>query len=292
MIRSMTGFGTAETELGGQRLSAQVQSVNHRFAEVSVRLPRSLAPFENPLRQLLAQLLTRGKINFVASWEGGEDPARRVRIDAERARQYVEELRALRIQLGIAGEIELSTLLALPDVVSTAVLSDGEEQTWEVIEKLARAAAADLLSMRTREGDALKQEFVLRLQQVEKLLGRAEARAPLRPAEAKEKLEARLRPLLGDIPVDPARLAQEIAFLAERLDCTEECVRLRAHIGQYRALLDDPEPTGRKLNFLLQEMNREANTMGSKANDAELAALVIDLKDELEKLREQVQNVE
>ena len=292
MIRSMTGFGTAEIEVGGQRLSAQVQSVNHRFAEISVRLPRSLAAYESPLRQMLAQLLTRGKINFVAAWEGGEDPARLVRIDGERAARYLEELRALRTQLGLDGDITLSTLLSLPDVVHASAPEDGQADAWPALESLARAAAADLLAMRGREGDALKQEFILRLQQVEKLLARVEARAPLRPAEAKEKLEARLRPLLDGVPVDPARLAQEVAFLAERLDCTEECVRLRAHIGQYRALLDDPEPSGRKLNFLLQEMNREVNTMGSKANDAELAAVVIDLKDELEKLREQVQNVE
>jgi uncharacterized protein (TIGR00255 family) len=292
MIRSMTGFGTAETELGGQRLSAQVQSVNHRFAEVSVRLPRSLGAHENPLRQLLAQLLTRGKITFTASWDGGEDPAKRVRIDVERARQYMEELKALRGSLGLKGDIELPTLLGMPDVVSTSAAEDAEEETWTRLEALGRAAAADLLSMRTREGEALKVEFVVRLQHVETLLGHVEARAPLRPAEAKEKLEARLRPLLGDVPVDAGRLAQEIAFLAERLDCTEECVRLRAHIGQFRALLDDPEPAGRKLNFLLQEMNREVNTMGSKANDADLAVFVIDLKDELEKLREQVQNVE
>ena len=292
MIRSMTGFGTAEVELGGQRLSAQVQSVNHRFAEVSVRVPRSLAPFENPLRQLLAQLLTRGKITFVAVWDGGEDPARRAHIDTERAREYLVQLRTLRDELGLDEEIDLATLLSLPDVVGTAGPADSDEQTWEAVEKLARVAAADLLSMRAREGDALKKEFLLRLHLVEKHLARVEARAPLRPVEAKEKLEARLRPLLGDLPVDPTRLAQEIAFLAERLDCTEECVRLRAHIGQYRALLDDPEPAGRKLNFLLQEMNREVNTMGSKANDAELAAFVIELKDELEKLREQVQNVE
>jgi uncharacterized protein (TIGR00255 family) len=160
------------------------------------------------------------------------------------------------------------------------------------IEAAARRAAAALVTMRETEGKALARDFANRLQKIEELVGKAEARGSTRPAEVKEKLLARLKPLLDGIEVDPQRLAQEVAFLAERLDITEECVRLRAHLSQFRALLGDPEPAGRKLNFLLQEMNRESNTMGAKSNDADLGALVIDLKDELEKIREQVQNVE
>jgi uncharacterized protein (TIGR00255 family) len=146
--------------------------------------------------------------------------------------------------------------------------------------------------MRDREGQALAAEFTKRLDAVEALVREAEQRAPLRPAEARDRLMARIKPLLGEIEVDPVRLAQEVAFLAERLDCTEECVRLHAHLAQFRELMAGPEPAGRKLNFLLQEMNREVNTLGSKANDTGLAKLTIGLKDELEKLREQVQNVE
>jgi uncharacterized protein (TIGR00255 family) len=146
--------------------------------------------------------------------------------------------------------------------------------------------------MKTREGEALKKEFEVRLAAIEGLLARAEARAPMRPKEAQERLLSRLKPLLGDVPVDPVRVAQEVAFLAERLDCTEECVRMRAHLDQFRRLFTDAEAAGRKLNFLLQEMNREVNTLGSKGNDATIAEVVIELKDEIEKLREQVQNVE
>jgi uncharacterized protein (TIGR00255 family) len=292
MIRSMTGYGAAEAELGGQRLSAQVQSVNHRFAEISVRLPRSLSPFENQLRNLLAQSLGRGKITFNAAWDGREEAGRRVRFDHDRARQYLDEIRRLKAALRIDSEVDLATVLGLPDVIVNETAGLPEEEAWTFLEKLAKAAVADLLSMRAREGQALSEEFSRRLDRIETLAKQAEARGPLRPAEARDRMMARLKPLLGDVEVDATRLAQEVAFLAERLDCTEECVRLAAHIAQFRELMADPEPAGRKLNFLLQEMNREVNTLGSKANDTELAKLTIDLKDELEKLREQVQNVE
>jgi uncharacterized protein (TIGR00255 family) len=204
----------------------------------------------------------------------------------------MDDLRRLKSALKLNGEIDLTTVLALPDVVVAGAEPSADEEAWVTLEAAARRAVGDLVSMRETEGRALGEEFNHRLTKIEELVKRAEERGALRPAEAKEKLLGRLKPLLDGIDVDPQRLAQEVALLAERLDCTEECVRLKAHLSQFRSLLADGDPAGRKLNFLLQEMNREANTMGSKANDAELGALVIDLKDELEKLREQVQNVE
>jgi uncharacterized protein (TIGR00255 family) len=292
MIRSMTGYGAAEGELGGQRLAAQIQSVNHRFAEISVRLPRSLSQFENQLRSVLAQSLGRGKITFGAAFDGREEPGRRVRFDIERARQYMDEVRKLKLALRLNDELTVATVLGLPDVIVAESAGVSDDEAWPALEKLARAAIADLTSMREREGQALAEEFGKRLDAIEALVKQAEARAPLRPTEARDRLMTRLKPLLGEIEVDPVRLAQEVAFLAERLDCTEECVRLHAHLAQFRELMAGPEAAGRKLNFLLQEMNREVNTLGSKANDTELARLTIGLKDELEKLREQVQNVE
>jgi len=292
MIRSMTGYGAAETELGGQTLRVEIHSVNHRFSEVAVRLPRALSHFEPPLRHLLTQSLGRGKITFSASLEGKDESTRPVRIDTERARRYMDDLRRLKSALKLNGEIDLTTVLALPDVVVAGAEPTADEQAWVTIEAAARRAASDLVTMREAEGKALTQDFQQRLDRIEEMVRKAEERGASRPAEAKEKLLARLKPLLDGIDVDPQRLAQEVAILADRLDITEECVRLRAHLSQFRALLADSEPSGRKLNFLLQEMNREANTMGSKANDADLGALVIDLKDELEKIREQVQNVE
>lgn len=292
MIRSMTGFGSAEADLSSQRLTAQIQSLNHRYCEISVRLPRSLSQFENPVRALLSKRFTRGKIVLQVGWEGRDEPGRQLKLDRERVAEYLEEIKQLKKETGTEGEIDLPTLLSLPDIWTNEAEKPEESDTWVVLEQLTAAVSDDLSSMREREGEALATELFERLASMESLVKTAEERNAGRPSDVKEKLLARLKPLLEGVDVDPSRLAQEAALLADRFDFTEECVRLRAHIDQFRSLANSPEAAGRKLNFLLQEMNREANTIGSKCNDADLAGLVVDLKNELEKMREQVQNVE
>ena len=292
MIRSMTGFGAAELGTEHGRLSAEVRSVNHRYCEISLRLPRSIAGLEGPVRQLLTDRLARGKINLAVTWEGYEDAGGKLTVNHDMARQYVEAMTELKTKYKLAGEPDVRSIAAQGDVFQWERTEVDEEKLWALVKQVIEAAVDNMAQMKQREGDALLREFETRLRRIEELLARAEERAPLRPKEAQERLNARLKPLLGDIPVDPQRLAQEIAFLAERLDCTEECVRLRAHLSQFRKLFVDPELAGRKLNFLLQEMNREVNTIGSKGNDALIAEVVIELKDEIEKVREQVANVE
>jgi uncharacterized protein (TIGR00255 family) len=293
MIRSMTGFGAAETELLGQKLSVELQSVNHRYCEISIRLPRSLSAFELPLRALLQRHFTRGKIHFQALWEGHEDPARRVALDRDRLRAVLADIRSVAKELGLSGQPDLGTLLALPDLWVQDAAGLDEDVAWKGLEGTAERAVRDLFAMREREGRELAKELEGRLGRLEALVAQAEKKNAGRPEAIRDRLRERIRALLEGVgEVDPARVVQEAALLAERADFTEECVRLRAHIAQFRALMGDPEPAGRKLNFLLQEMNREANTTGSKANDAELAAIVIEMKDELEKLREQILNVE
>jgi uncharacterized protein (TIGR00255 family) len=216
----MTGYGAAETELGGQNLRIEIHSVNHRFSEIAVRLPRALAHFEPPLRNLLTQALGRGKVTCSAAWEGRDEGVRLVRIDTERARRYMDDLRRLKSALKLNGEIDLTTVLALPDVVVAGAEPSVDEEAWVSIEAAARRAASDLVTMRETEGKALARDFANRLQKIEELVGKAEARGATRPAEVKEKLLGRLKPLLDGIDVDPQRLAQEVAFLAERLDIT------------------------------------------------------------------------
>jgi len=288
----MTGFGSAEADLSSQRLTAQIQSLNHRYCEISVRLPRSLSQFENPVRALLSKRFTRGKIVLQVGWEGRDEPGRQLKLDRERVAEYLEEIKQLKEETGTEGEIDLPTLLSLPDIWTNETEKPEESDTWVVLEQLTAAVSDDLSSMREREGEALATELFERLASMESLVKTAEERNAGRPSDVKEKLLARLKPLLEGVDVDPSRLAQEAALLADRFDFTEECVRLRAHIDQFRSLANSPEAAGRKLNFLLQEMNREANTIGSKCNDADLAGLVVELKNELEKMREQVQNVE
>ncbi len=293
MIRSMTGFGSAETEFLGQRFSVQVQSVNHRYCEISIRLPRSLTAFEIPLRTLLQRHFTRGKISYQASWEGREDPSRRLALDRDRLRGYLAEIQAASRDLGLSGQPDLATVLSLPDIWVQDASSLDDDASWKTIEETTERAVRDLFAMREREGVELGREFETRLARLETLLASAETKNTGRPEAIRDRLTLRIRALLEGVgEVDPSRIAQEAALLAERADFTEECVRLRAHLVQFRTLMRDPEPAGRKLNFLLQEMNREVNTTGSKANDAELAAVVVEMKDELEKLREQIQNVE
>jgi len=292
MIRSMTGYGAAELGTEHGRLSAEIRSVNHRYCEISLRLPRSISGLEGPVRQLLTDRLARGKINLSVSWEGYEDAGGRLKVNHDVARQYVEAMAELKAKYSLIGDPDIRAVATMNDVFQWERAPVDEEKLWGQVKQVIEASLDNMAQMKQREGDALLREFETRLARIEELLVRAEVRAPLRPKEAQERMMTRLKPLLGDIPVDPIRLAQEVAFLAERLDCTEECVRLRAHLSQFRRLFIDAELAGRKLGFLLQEMNREVNTLGSKGNDAVIAELVIELKDEVEKLREQVANVE
>ena len=208
------------------------------------------------------------------------------------ADRYVALMTQLRDRYQISGDLDLRTLATLPDLFTWEHASMSDEEAWAMVQSIVEKACESMNLMKAREGAALASDLEHRLAIIKKELLKISARAPLRPAEARERMVSRLQPLLDDVEMDPIRIAQEVAMLADRLDCTEECVRLDAHLDQFRHLMDGPELAGRKLNFLLQEMNREANTIGSKANDVDIAHAVIVIKEEIERLREQVQNVE
>ncbi len=292
MIRSMTGYGSAELERDGQRLAAEIRSVNHRFCEVSIRAPKLVSLFEDQIRQLVQDRFSRGKISLTVTWSGAGESGEVLKVNEIVADRYVQLLEQLRARYRLGSGLDLRTLASLPDLFSWEHTSLSDEETWGLLKTLIERACVNLDQMKTREGKALAQDLENRLNILRDHLDRVAERAPLRPQEAKERLLARIQPLLGDVEMDPVRIAQEVALMADRLDCTEECVRLSAHLEQFRFLIDGPELAGRKLNFLLQEMNREANTIGSKASDVEVARAVIVIKEELERLREQVQNVE
>jgi uncharacterized protein (TIGR00255 family) len=292
MIRSMTGYGSAEIERDGQRLAAEIRSVNHRFCEVSIRAPKLVSPFEDQVRQLVQERFARGKLNLTITWMGVGETGETLKLNDAVADQYVELLSRLRERYHIDSGLDLRTLAGLPDVFTWEHTALSDEETWGLLQEIVNRACDNMSTMKGREGEALARDFAKRLDLIRNELDRIAERAPLRPLEAKDRLMARLKPLLADVEMDPLRIAQEVAMMADRLDCTEEGVRLAAHIDQYRSLIEGPELAGRKLNFLLQEMNREANTIGSKANDVDMARAVIVIKEELERLREQVQNVE
>jgi uncharacterized protein (TIGR00255 family) len=292
MIRSMTGYGSAEIERDGLRLAAEIRSVNHRFCEVSIRAPKVVGVFEDQIRQLIQDRFSRGKLNLSISWTGAGEAGEVLRVNETVTDRYVALLEELRKRYSLEGGIDVRMLAALPDVFAWEHTSLSDEETWKLIRGVVEKACESMNSMKAREGQALARDLEERLELIRTQLECISQRAPLRPIEMRDRLMERIRPLMGDLEMDPVRIAQEVAFYADRLDCTEECVRLAAHLDQFRHLIDGPELAGRKLNFLLQEMNREANTIGSKANDVEIQHAVIAIKEELERLREQVQNVE
>ena len=292
MIRSMTGYGSAELERDGQRLTAEIRSVNHRYCEVSIRAPRLISMFEDQIRQLIQEKFSRGKITVGISWGGAGESGEVLSLNVPVVERYVSLLQQLRDRYRLSAELNVGTLATLPDVFTWEHTALSDEQTWALVKTLMERACENMNAMKAREGEALARDLGKRLEILRDELNRVVERAPFRPREAKERLMARLKVMLDDVEMDPARIAQELALMADRLDCTEECVRLSAHLDQFRTLMEGPELAGRKLNFLLQEMNREANTIGSKANDVEIAHAVVVMKDEVERLREQVQNVE
>ncbi len=289
-VRSMTGFGAADGEAGGGRLRLEIRTVNHRHFSVQLKVPGELSELEGALRERLHGHFERGHVTVSGRWLAEPARADAVAVDLERARAVVGSLRQLGSELGLAGEVDLATVARLPEVVRVVRAETALEPSG-VLEILDRAGRA-CVHEREREGAALGADILRRLDALAVLVAGVEAAAPARVARERDRLAAAVRDLAGGVAVDPARLAQEVAHLADRLDITEELVRFRTHLGAMRQALAGDGAEGRRLSFLLQELGREANTMGSKANDAAIAEAVIAMKTELEKLREQVENLE
>jgi len=303
MIRSMTGFGRATFSVAksGQSevstFEVEIRSVNHRHLDVRVKLPRAFTEGDGDVKAAIQSRLARGKVDCTVSVPGSAGAAQgHVRIDASVAGEYVSAARALAEAHGLPGELDVATLIGMPGVVR---LVEAEWSPDELAAGLAagvEAALAALEAMRLAEGEALHAELTARLSRVLELVASFEARSGQVMEAARERLRKRTEQIRQEVGrVDEARLHQEILIAADRLDITEELVRLRSHVDQFRTILGEADagaPVGRRLDFLLQEMGREANTVGSKANDAPLAHDVVELKTELERLREQVQNVE
>jgi uncharacterized protein (TIGR00255 family) len=288
----MTGYGRAEEEFGGARVEVEIRSVNHRYCEVVVRVPKFLAALEPQVRTLIQDRASRGKISVSISWDGDGGTLGELRLNGDVAERYMKLFDELKTRYGLAGDVDLSLFVGLPDLLRWESPDVDETEAWKFVERISARAVEDLNEMKQREGRALEVDLRRRIGFVDTALTRIRGRAAQQVAAAREKLRQRISLLVDPGEVDPGRLEQEVAILADRIDITEECVRLDSHNRQFIALLEGPELAGRKLNFILQEMNREANTMGSKAADVEIVNEVIAIKEEIEKIREQVQNVE
>ena len=291
MIRSMTGFGAAEGRVGTARVAVEVRSVNHRFFTPTIKLPSAFARWEGEVREALRQRVARGHVTLFARVE--RDATTRGAIDEARFAQHVAQLRELQSKYSLGGELDLATVLRMPEVFAAP---DREDDTGAAPELLAivESATSALGKMREQEGARLVEVLRERLAVIESALSRIAARAPDRLVEQRDRLRTAVEELAGGVAVDGQRLAQEIAIIADRLDVSEELDRFRSHITAFRGALDAPpaDGVGKRLGFLLQEMLREANTTGSKAADAAMLRDVVGIKEELERIREQVENLE
>lgn len=290
-MNSMTGFGRAVLDSPHGRITVEMSSVNNRFMELAVRTPRTLAPLEPQIRELVGEMVSRGKVTINVDIAIGKG-AVRTHIDKETAKAIYRELESLRKSLKIKEETELSDILAFEEVFTSGSHEIDTDKIWPSVKKTIDQACGRLINMRQAEGAALARDMQARLKSMEKAIGKVESATKNSVAVYADKLSKRVKELLSEPISDSRRLEEEIAVFAERTDIAEECTRFRSHLDQYRAALTQKDAAGRKLNFILQEMNREVNTIGSKSADFSIAATVITLKEELEKLREQVQNIE
>ena len=294
MIRSMTGFGAAEGRVGPARVSVELRTVNHRFFTPSLKLPGSYARWEGDVRERLRQRIARGHVTLYVRAERDEQKAP-LAIDDARVAAYVSQLRDLQLRHGLAGDIDVATILRLPDVlVQGTAVEDAVEGSAAELLAVVDEACTSLDRMRHEEGRRLADILLDRIQVVEHALARVGERAPQRLVEQRDRLRQAVKELTDGIALDESRVAQEIAILADRLDVAEELDRFRSHITAFREALraEGGEPVGKRLGFLLQEMLREANTTGSKGNDAAILREVVLVKEELERIREQVENLE
>ncbi len=291
MIRSMTGFGAGGGASGGEEIAVEIRSVNHKFCEVKVRLPRELAALEPLVVRTVKDRLARGGID-VSLRRAGAAGAMAPRVDAVLAEAYARAYAEVQARLGLHDPIQLRDIVAAEGVIRLDE-RDADLDAARAATDGALAEALDALgAMRQQEGEALAADLEGRLAIVESLVARVEVLAPMAVEHHRTRLAERVKELTQGLPLDPGRLAQEVALLADRSDVAEEITRLRSHAAQARVLLGGQEPAGRKLDFLVQEMHREVNTIGSKSQHAELSGLVVSLKAEVERMREQVQNVE
>lgn len=292
MIKSMTGYGKSEQTIDSLNVTVEIKSVNHRYFEFSARVPREYGFLEEKLKKYCNSLITRGKVECYVSVEDLEEREMEVNVNETLAAGYVKALKELSERFGLKDDISAVTLSRYPDVITLHKASEDEERIWNAVKTVAETAVSKFIEMRETEGSKLREDILSRADYIIECVEFIEGRSPETVREYNEKLKQRMKELLGDASVDEQRLLNEAAIYADKIAVDEETVRLRSHISQLREFMNSSEAIGRKLDFLVQEINREANTIGSKAQDVDIAKKVIAIKAEVEKIREQVQNIE
>ncbi len=293
MIRSMTSFGRSSSEEGKKRFfTVEMKSVNSRYLDVNIRMPKTLISLEEEIRKMISNSLNRGKVDVFINLKNYNDGSGVPKVDINLAKGYFDCLKEIEEKLGIKNDVSVMQIARFPEVITVVEEEDKIEEIWEEIKPLIKDCLDMMVAMREVEGNKLKEDILSKISVIEQLVSKVEEFADSIPKAFKVKLEERLKELLGNVDIDENRVAMEVCMLADKATIDEEIIRLRSHINQVRETLNLNEPVGRKLDFIVQEMNRETNTIGSKSSDIQMTNIVIDIKNILEKIREQVQNIE
>ena len=292
MVLSMTGYGRAEQERSGRDITVEIKSVNSRYFEYTSRMPRSFAFLDDKLKKLVNATISRGKTELALTVVNVGAPEASISVNLDLAKGYLDAIGEMSSALGVENDVTAGTLTRFSDIFTTRKAETDEEQLWADVKAVAEAAVENFVAMRAAEGEKLRADILSRLVYLEQAVGEIEQTSAERVQKYTEKLYAKLKALLEDTNIDEARILTEAAIFADKTAVDEETVRLRSHLSQLEDMLEQGGAVGRKLDFLIQEFNREANTIGSKCSDVALSRVVVELKGEIEKIREQVQNIE
>ena len=292
MIKSMTGFGRCEVQKDSRKFTVELKSVNHRYLDVNIRMPKKLNFFETAIRTLLKSYANRGKVDIFITYEDLSQAQVSVKYNAALAAEYIKYLKQMEEEFGLENDVRVSTLSRYPEVFTMEEQSEDEEELWNGLKEALEGAFAQFVETRKTEGENLKKDILSKLDFLSEQIGFIEERSPKIVAEYRAKLEEKMKELLSDTQIEESRIAAEVILFADKICTDEEVVRLKSHISHMRSTLEEQDEIGRKLDFIAQEMNREANTILSKANDIEVSDCAISLKTEIEKIREQIQNIE
>lgn len=292
MIKSMTGFGRCEVTEGNRKYTVEIKSVNHRYLDVNIKMPKALNFFESTIRSLLKEYMERGKVDLYITFEDFSEDHFNLKYNEELAGEYLKHLNEMAAEFGLENDIKVSHLSRYPDVFTMEQVETDENELWVGLEKALRGACEQFVASRIKEGEHLKNDLCNKLDTMVSYVDFIEERSPIILKDYRERLENKVRELLEDVQMDDARIATEVTIFADKICVDEETVRLRSHIKAAKETLENGGSVGRKLDFIAQEMNREANTILSKSNDLEISDTGINLKTDIEKVREQIQNIE
>ncbi len=292
MLKSMTGYGRRETVTDGKKILVEIKSVNHRYSDYNIKVPRHLGYLEDKIRKCAADSVTRGKIDIYVNVDYFETADKEITLNKELAKSYIDALYALREEFNLTDDITVTSVARNPEIFKSERVEEDEEALWKNVKEVLDGALSDFIAMRAREGERIEKDLCERIEYMCALAETVDKRSPETVREYSDRLYEKIKEVLDGREIDEGRILTEVAIYADKVAVNEETVRLKSHFDEFDTIIRSGEPAGRRLDFLIQEINREVNTIGSKASDIEIAKTVVTLKGEIEKLREQIQNIE